>query len=735
MITYVSPSVQTFGWNSDDIFGRNIIEIVSEKEVLDLLKSVIVKKAAIKEVMMSVGNKNGRQSICELSASPLLKDSQATGVIGIIRDVTQRKLSEEALKKSQETVARITSSIEDIIYSINIETADYEYLSPVFEKKFGYTLADIHQMGGRWKFFTKVVQNNPFDEDPVLVLAKNQKNIESSVGQYRWLCKDNTFRYIEDHFVPVYENGVLMRIDGVLRDITERKKMEEALDEEQALLRTIVNNLPVALYVKDKKGRKILTNPVDARYIGKTEQEILGKTDLEFFPKEVAEKTYADDMLVVSGVPLLKEEFITTLSGESRWIFSTKIPRLSSDGKIIGIIGMALDITERKKTEQELLVAKEKAEESDKLKSAFLANMSHEIRTPMNAIIGFSEILLKPNLPEERRTKYTVIVVNSCKRLLSIVDDILDISIIESSKLELRKENININEVIYELFSMYDNMAKNNGISVYFHNALDNDSCSIYADKSRLSQILNNLLNNAIKFTKEGQIDFGYTIENKLIRFYVKDTGIGIPDHLQVVIFERFRQAELELTRRYGGTGLGLSISLKLVELMGGKIWVESEPEVGSTFYFTIPYERGIVAEEKKLTLEKNRKENNFIATILIAEDEDNNFLYINEVITEKGIKVLRALNGKEAIELCKSNNDITLVLMDIKMPEMNGVEASEEIKKIRPNLPIIALTAFAMGGNKKYFLSKGFNDYLSKPIDPQTIIDYVEKIVKQEEL
>jgi len=1032
-IIYESPSVERItGFKTDDRKEKSSFENIyyEDMPIIQAIFNRILKNYGSQEsaVFRSV-RKDGTIWWTEATATNLLNKPSVRAVVVNYRDISERKRVEDALSKSRETLERITSSIDDTIYSIDAKTGEFEFLSPVFERKFGYSLSDINLMGGRWPFLMQIIKDqNTNQADPVLTDLKKNKVKKTPVWENWWQSKDGNLRYIEDRSVPIYEGNQLIRIDGVLRDITGRKKAEdnlkeseekfskafhlmpvsmaisrlsdgkyldlneaytrltghsrettigksslelklwvdqsvrakirkdlqedkkiqeipvkfitksgkildilysaviiklgdqqclislalditernraeEALREERTLLRTIVDNLPISLYIKDKDGRKIITNPVDLKSIGKPESEVLGKTDKDLLPSEVAIKTMADDTsILTTGIPVVnKEEFIHNKFDKSQWILTTKIPRKNIAGENIGIIGMSLDITERKKAEEqidshnkrlesmfrisqfkadtsqqlldyamneaieltkskigiihlyneetrqltlvsgsqnvlnglnithqsivydfnppdqlnevilkrspiiennyesnrkskkvstfgnvdvknflsipiinndkiiaiislankmtdydtidaqnltvltdsvwkmiekqryqeELIIAKEKAVESDKLKSAFLANMSHEIRTPMNAIIGFSEILLKPDLNVEKKNKYTVIVMNSCKKLLSIVDDILDISIIDSGQVEIKKVSTVINEIIFELFTIYDNVAKSSNISIYFHNTLDNISSTIFTDKIRLNQILNNLLNNAFKFTSKGQIDFGYELKDGFMVFYVRDTGIGIPKHLQNVIFERFRQAELELTREYGGTGLGLSISQKLVELLGGKLWVESEPDKGSTFYFTIPYDIGVVEKKQKVkknVIEKHRLLNKEDFTILVAEDELNNFLYIEEVLNESGINILHAANGIEAVDLCNRNRNIRLILMDIKMPKMNGIEATKEIKKLRPDLRIIALTAFAMESEKRYVLKEGCDDYISKPVSPE----YLQKIIKQ---
>jgi len=365
----------------------------------------------------------------------------------------------------------------------------------------------------------------------------------------------------------------------------------------------------------------------------------------------------------------------------------------------------------------ELIIAKAKAEESDNLKSAFLANMSHEIRTPMNAIMGFSQVLLQPDLPIIKVEEFAQIINASSLQLLSILNDIIDISKIEADQMTINSELVNINTLLNELFVTFKKLVELKKLSFHYTNNDPTETIQIKTDGNRIKQVLCNLLNNAIKFTKEGKIEFGYKIKKDFIEFYVKDTGIGILPENKELIFQRFRQIEMTDTRKYGGNGLGLSISKALVEKMGGTITVNSEHGIGSTFIFTIPYVEAIDSIEPIITPESDQ--HNWIEkTVLIVEDDVNNHAYLEELFSGTKIKLRHAWDGKEALENVKNHSDISLVLMDIKMPVMDGYEVTRIIKQIRPKLPIIAQTAYTLSHDKEEALKAGCDNYLTKPID-----------------
>jgi len=414
---------------------------------------------------------------------------------------------------------------------------------------------------------------------------------------------------------------------------------------------------------------------------------------------------------------------IVLSNGEIKYVNERCKSDFDEYGKPVRSVGTVADITERILIENELQIAKEKAEESDRLKTAFLQNMSHEIRTPLNAISGFSGMLNKPELSEEKRKSFVSIIQNSSNQLLSIVTDILTISSIETKQEKPNISKVCINDVIVDLLSVFKQQSINQNISLYAKKELTDIQSEIFTDKTKITQIITNLLTNALKFTHEGFIEFGYNLKDNELEFYVKDSGIGIKPELHDKIFARFRQADKSIQMNYGGTGLGLSISKGFVKLLGGKIWVQSELEKGSTFYFTIPYKP--VNEIDKTTTPTKQNEN--FRTVLVAEDEEYNFLFIEELLIDMDLKLIHAKDGKETVEICKTNSKIDLILMDIKMPIMDGHEAAKIIKKQKPELPIIAQSAYALEHERAKYEGI-FDDYLTKPINENDLKQMVMK-------
>lgn len=390
------------------------------------------------------------------------------------------------------------------------------------------------------------------------------------------------------------------------------------------------------------------------------------------------------------------------------------------------------------KINDELMRAKEKAEESDRLKSAFLANMSHEIRTPMNAVIGFTEILLKPNLSEEKRNRYAAMIKHRSHDLLRIIEDVLDISKIEVGQMKVVVSEVSLPVLLNELYEYYklkkETMEGKSPISIKLLLPQELSKARIKADSLRLKQVLNNLLDNALKFTEQGSIEFGCRLElpNQLL-FYVRDSGIGIAPEKHKVVFDPFRQAEEStFSRQYGGVGLGLSIVKGMVTLMKGRIWLESELEKGTCFYFTIPYSPSKEVEEA--TIEPSGLKNNIWAsnTLLVVEDDEVNSLCINEMLNDTGVKIFNAFNGEDAIRIFNAEPSINVILMDIRLPDTTGLVLTPVMLNKRPEVAIIAQTAYASPEDAQECINAGCSDYISKPITKQRLLSTLAKYMNK---
>jgi len=546
-------------------------------------------------------------------------------------------------------------------------------------------------------------------------------------------------RFIRSVHFPVSDKqGAVIGTGAYQEDMTNLSGSLQALHHEKETLEVLLESMPFCIFFTDREHRYIRVNQMMAKLlrVGKPE-DALGLTNKCFFSKRVARKMTEEDRTIMeTGTPIVnKIIYFEDDEVEGYWLEKTKIPIRDDSGKITMVMGLFKDVSDLMKIENELKEARDKAKESDRLKTSFLANMSHEIRTPMNGILGFANLLRDPDLDEEKRDLYLKHIDHSSQQLLNIIDDIIDISKIESEQLKISNKPVRINGILDEIYSSYFHRIRGDAPGqkkVAFNLQKGNDShdFTIVADDFRLSQVFNNLIGNAIKFTKEGQITFGYNLkENRYIEFFVSDTGIGIPNNKIKLIFDRFGQVNQERALQSSGTGLGLPISKSLVDLMGGEMWVKSEVGEGSTFYFTLPLVVENTAADSTVMI-SNKSYHWRHKKILVAEDEELNWFFIREMLRQTGAVVHRARNGHEVVELTR---DLVpdAILMDIKMPEMNGIEAARLIRAFNTQVPIIAQSAFVMTEEKEESLLAGCNHFVTKPLDRTTIMELIDSYFK----
>jgi PAS domain S-box-containing protein len=529
------------------------------------------------------------------------------------------------------------------------------------------------------------------------------------------------------------KNDEIMRSQDIIRSINK------ALTNNEEKLRSIFDVSPYSIFVLDSDSNIVDCNDTSIHsFKAHNKRELLDKSIIHFVSTETNKKSKDQLISLIKENNLNKAQFTLNRIDLSSFHASItgRVIKDTAAGKDAFVI-VINDITERQTFIENLKEAKMKAEESDRLKTAFLANMSHEIRTPMNSIIGFSNLLNDPDILPDRRQEFLGHILKSISLLLSLIDDIIDISKIEAGQINLNLQKIKVNEFLTDIFNSFKQSNSDDNLTFVINLPKKSDSLSCNSDPVRLRQVLINLLSNAIKFTSSGQIEMGYTIEeangrSKLI-FYVKDTGIGIPADKHDLIFDRFRQVDDSQSRRYGGTGLGLAISKRLVEIMGGTIWVQSAPGEGSTFFVKIAYVSEQRGEEDYLSKFESGKYNWKGKTLLIAEDENSNYQLIKAALSKTGIAIERAKNGREAVDIVKSNDQIDLVLMDIRLPLLNGYDATRQIKSIRKTLPVLSITAYAMFEDEKKSFNAGCDAYISKPVKPDKLLDVINGYLKKE--
>ncbi len=600
-----------------------------------------------------------------------------------------------------------------------------------FTVLFGYTAAEV--IGNTTRLLLtpddKIAECISFNS-----LVKKERTIIKETVR---LKKDGTPVFVSIVGSPITIDKNRIGIFKIFRNISEQKVTEEALLESQEKLRSIFQNSPDAIILTTIDGIVIDRNNAAFDLFGSSDKNQGKKFSLL---KLVTPRDHKRTLSFIKAV--IRKENVKnktfTLVKDNRKTFIAEISASLLKNKNMepaNLIIIVKDITERLLYERRLEEAKEKAIESDKLKSAFLANMSHEIRTPMNAIIGFSKLLSSNEINEPDNTEYIEIIKNTGNSLLTLIDDIIDLAKIEAGEININQAACDVHKVMKELHTFFNSERERqnkNNVTLILKIPGDQKELTILTDHNRFRQIFSNLLSNAIKFTKKGNIELGYNIDNKNIEFYVSDTGIGIPKEKQKIIFERFRQVEFHYNKKFGGTGLGLAISKNLVTLLGGTIAVDSEKGKGSVFRFTLPLVRmensnEIVKQPPVMNIHNWKGK-----VILIVEDNDLNSRLLQRMIEPTGAEIIIAKDGKPAIEACMTRETIDIVLMDIQMPEMDGYEATRTIKSLNPQIPVIAQTAYAMAEEKEKIIFAGCDDYISKPIRQKDLFITLSKYLNK---
>jgi PAS domain S-box-containing protein len=639
------------------------------------------------------------------------------------KEILERKKNEAFLLKSQ-NLFQTLAEVSPVGIFRTTPDGNTTYVNPRWSELSGLTLEEA--VGNGWL-------NAVHPDDREIVVEYWKSNIllqKRSDAEYRFLHKDKSVIWVIGNAVPELIDNKIIGYVGTITDNTERKHAERILQESEEKYRRIFENVQDLYYETSMDGTVLEVSPSililsHDQYI---REDLIGKSMFGFYSNSEDRLSLLSALKNKGAV----NDFEVTLRNKNGSLIPCSISaKISFDkqGKPEKIIGSMRDISDRKLVELDLIKAKDKAEESDRLKTAFLNNISHEIRTPMNAIVGFSDLITDPDLTPEIRNEFIQTIVQSSNQLLSIITQIVKIATIEAGQEKIYEKETSLNLIFKMLCDQFSSEAGKKNINMKYNTAIPDGEDKIKTDETKLIQVISNLLSNALKFIKQGSIDYGYAVKGKNLEFYVRDTGIGIPEDMHEKIFERFRQVESSLAREYEGSGLGLSISKAYVELLGGKIWLTSRLGEGSVFYFTIPYNKINNNKKSGKALPNNLEERlERPVTILIAEDVDNNYMLLEQYLSNANINVIRAVNGREAVEICKNNHSIILVLMDLKMPVMDGFEATEIIKNLLPDLPIIAQTAYARDTDKEKAIACGCSDLISKPYKKDELMFLISK-------
>jgi PAS domain S-box-containing protein len=654
------------------------------------------------------------------------------------RDITERKRTEEALQNSEEKFRQLAENIHEVFWVMSPEKGELLYISSAYEQMWGRTCDSTYQKPMSW-----MDAIHPDDREQAGLLVAKQLAGEHITSEYRITTPDGEEKWICARTSPVRDQaGKLIRVVGIAEEITERKHALQALQSSEEKFRQLAENIREVFWMKNAGSDEFL-------YVSPAYEQVWGRTCVSIYqsPASRLEAIHPDDLeqcllsfaKQMRGEDAESEYRIRTPDGQEKWIRDLAFPVRDKDGNLIRLVGILEEITEQKRYEKELISTREDAEVANQTKSRFLASMSHEIRTPMNGVIGMNQLLLSTDLtPEQRR--YVEVVQTSGRTLLALIDDILDLSKIEAGKISLEKQILNVRQVLADVISLLQDRVTAKGLQVLLCVSPDVPQL-VKGDAHRLRQILTNLTANAVKFTDHGEVTFNVELMSEsngiaTLRFAVTDTGIGIcPDQL-ATLFMPFVQADTSTTRKYGGTGLGLTISKQLVELMGGKIGVNSRKGHGSTFWFTTVFELATADERasageqaEDLIIEPSLEMTiGHGERILVAEDNHTNQLVVLAQLQKLGYNADAVSNGSEAVEAI-ARGGYDLVLMDCEMPVMDGYEATRRLRKsLQLDIPVVALTANAMSPARERCLNEGMNDYLAKPLELPRLAEVLAK-------
>ena len=741
------------GYTKAEVIGKDWFKIFFPKELLNEMNKVwedawgITSHSYINPIL----SKAGKEIIVSWQTTGMYESEDASEhlLISIGEDISERKQAEKELTKLSTAATQSPTVI-----AITDTKGNLEYVNPKFTELTGYT-------------FEEAISNNTnflkSGDMPEEVYDKLWETISSGKkwrGEFHNKKKNGELYWESASVSPIFnEYGKIINYLKVAEDVTKSKRNEQIQHIiHQISNATVKSNSPeeFILIVKNELDNIIETNNF---YVALYNQENDTISFLYHTDKKDSFESFPSGKTLTNYVIKTKKPLLATEAVKNKLVKSGELDLLGADskiwlgvplfvkGKVNGVLAVqsyedakAYDKTdmqtleiisnqigislEKKKAEEDLKSALEKAEESNRLKTAFLNNISHEIRTPLNGILGFLEFVIDPDFDTEEKNKFIKAINTSSTRLVNTITDIINIAQIESSRLTANINELSLNDLLKEIYQSFSIEAEMSNIIFSYNLGFPNKEVRIFTDRDKLLGTLTNLIKNAFKFTKQGEITFGYTLKNNVLEFFVKDTGIGIPENRQEAIFDKFVQADIGDSKAFQGVGVGLSIAKAYVESLGGELWLNSKEGIGSEFYFTIPYN---TADKKSIekSFDKTKREYSNL-TVLIAEDDEITNQYFETIFKDLFREIIFMKTGQQAIDACKNKPEINLVLMDIRMPDMNGYEATKQIRVFNKDLIIIAQTAYAIDGDKERAIAAGCNDYLSKPIRKEKLFGII---------
>lgn len=647
----------------------------------------------------------------------IIENGKVIKVRGSFQDITQRKRMESNLRESEEKFRLLFQEHSAVKLIINPLNGDIVEANNAAAQFYGWTVDELLNM----KISSiSMLEAEQVNRDMAMVMQNGSHQFESKHRRSDGKVVD----------VEVFSGKVLLGgevfFHSIIHDISDKIRIRE----EMTLLKKAVEAANVSINITDSLGNLVYVNPFFEKLTGYKSNDVIGRNP-RFLKSGYHSRQFYEQFwqTLLSGNVWEGEILNRKSNSELYWVKAHILPIRNEKGETVNYVSIKEDITEKKSIHHQLVIAKEKAEESDRLKTAFLNNISHELRTPLNGILGFGHFLADPSLSTEKRRLYYDFVKSSSERLLNTVTDYIDMAMLVSGSMAINKQAVDVNAMINELSKWAESLSNTKGLNFKASTSGNAKDCQLYTDAELLKKTLQIVIQNAVKFTNRGSVLLECSLSHNAVDFFIKDTGVGIEKSKQEFIFEMFTQEDISNTRTHEGSGLGLAIARGLVNLLDGKIMVESEKGQGSMFIVSIPIEKMDKVEDIALNCAV-ASPNNSDALVLVAEDDELNFCYIESLLELMGYNYLHARDGLEAVNYCKQNSAIACVLMDIKMPVMDGIQAAKAIREFRHDLPIIATTAFAQTGDAERFLNAGFDEYISKPIAKEKLMSILESLI-----
>lgn len=729
---------EIFGVPQNGLTGRSLHDFIGADNVLVLQRENNLRRKGQKSTYeLDIRTPSGNKRSLLITVTPRFDpNGHFTGSFGVFRDVTERKKAEEALKVSEARFQTIARQLPGALYQFKIDPQGIRsvpFVSKSAEKLFERPVEELMDSA---LLFADV---HPDDLPGFLeTIEFSYRHLSSWVYEFRIVLGQGV-KWLSGRSEPQrFEDGSVLW-NGILLDITEQKDAEDeirrARDEVQRsesryrlLFENITSGFALHRMICDEAGKAtdyvfISVNPAFEQLTGLKAENMIGRTVREVLPGIEPYWIERYGEAAKTGIPARFEDYFRELD---RYY---DVLAFSPEKDHFAVLFS--DVSFKKRYELELLEAKEKAEESNRLKTAFLNNISHEFRTPMNGILGFTQLAFQSGTPPEKQELYALRVHESCYRLLDIVTDTIEMSQVQSRQVEVYPRPTNLKEILDQVMHELGDVARSKKLSLSLHLDRECTAAELIIDRHKVYRTLRHLVDNAIKFTTRGEVEIVCKMLTPYeMSFSVRDTGIGISEEMQKLIFEPFRQVETGISRNYGGNGIGLSLAKAYVELLGGRIWLESQVNRGTMVTFTIPVK--MVDNQPETSRETADPGNDWTGkVILIAEDMEVNSFYFEEVLNETKATLLYAKNGAEVIDFCRKNAQIDLILMDIKMPDLDGFETTKLLKEFRSDIPVIAQTAYALEDDKERIAAGGFDAYIAKPFSKAELFALMRKLLK----